>query len=98
MFAAALIAGGVWVYRKLDAVPKALNAAGAAIGGGLYEFFHPDPTGEKLFYVVNFSNGKHAIPSSTVDSAGRFTFRGVKFVMRDKKKPDGTLEHWAFAG
>jgi hypothetical protein len=93
--------GGVlayYVYQKFMVVPEALTAIGEATGGAVYEFFHPNAAGETLFYMVNFSNGKHSIPASTVDASGRFTYRGAKFVMKDRRQPDGTYAHWAFAG
>lgn len=87
---------GFWLYRKVTSVPEALARVGESASAAVFEFFHPNAVGETLFYTVNFSNGRHAIPASTVDSQGRFTFRGAKFVMRDKVV--GTKrEHWAFA-
>ena len=95
----AVLGAGYLAYKTLNVaakVPEALTATGEAIGGTVYELFHPNAVGETLFYNVHFANGNHAIPSSTVDSQGRFTYRGAPFVMRDKANAQGIKEHWAF--
>ena len=94
----ALAGAGYLAYKFFNKVPAALAATGEAIGGTLYDAFNPNAAGEMLFYTVHFSNGNHAIPSSTVDSAGRFTYLGEQFVMRDKLNAAGIKEHWAFPG
>jgi hypothetical protein len=95
----ALAGAGYLVYKFVSKVPEGLKATGEAAGSAVFDLFHPDGgVGETLFYNVHFSNGNHAIPASTVDSAGRFTYKGVKFVMRDKLNAAGIKEHWAYAG
>lgn len=105
---AAVAGAAYFVYQQLSTVPEALAKTGSAIGIGFADFkdaitryFGGSPVGETLFYTVHFSNGNHAIPASTVDSAGRFTYRGAKFVMKFKPTPgatNGAGEWWAFAG
>lgn len=105
---AALLGAGYYVYTLLNKVPDVLASTGSAIGTGfadfqdaIYRYFGGKPVGETLFYTVHFSNGAHAIPASTVDSSGHFTYRGAKFVMRFKPIPTKTApdagEWWAFA-
>jgi hypothetical protein len=95
----ALAGAGYLAYKFFNKGAEALTATGEAIGSGVFDLFHPDGgVGETLFYTVHFSNGNHAIPASTVDTAGRFTYQGEQFVMRDKVNAAGVKEHWAFAG
>lgn len=96
-----LAVAAFYVWKGLQQVPKAYNAAVDATTDALWAVFGPSDQqaiGDTLFYVVHFSNGNHAIPASTVDSQGRFTYRGANFIMRDKVLADGKREHWAFAG
>jgi hypothetical protein len=90
-----------FAYRKIAdvgaAAGAALTATGEKIGGGIYELFHPNTTGDMYDYTVHFSNGAHSIPASQVDSAGRFTYNGQRFIMRDQKDARGVYLHWAFA-
>lgn len=98
---AAVAIGGYYIYKAVGQVPKAYNAAVEATTDALWAVFGPSEKtvmGETVFFIVNFSNGRHAIPASTVDSAGRFTFRGANFKIRDKLLPTGAREHWAIAG
>jgi hypothetical protein len=74
-----LIGAGIYAFTLIMGVarkiPDALTSVGEAIGSGLYDFFHPDPTGEMLFYTVRFPDGQwHTVPSKTVGSNGRFKF------------------------
>lgn len=102
----ALIAAGYYVWKATSAVPEALANTGAAVATGfadfkdaIYSYFGGQPVGETLFYTVFFTNGAHSVPASTVDSAGRFTFRGAKFVMRFQPKVGGAKgegKWWAF--
>lgn len=98
---AALGVGGYLVYTFYNKVAKgagdAYDAAVNATADKLTDWFGPKLEWNALDYVVNFSNGRHAIPSTSVDSTGHFTYNGTQFVMKDKVKPDGTREHWAFA-
>lgn len=96
---AAVAIGGWFAWKAATKVPEAYNAAVDATSDALWSLFGPkDVMGETLFYTVNFSNGRHAIPSKSVDSAGRFTYRGAKFIMRKRTLADGTQQWWAFAG
>lgn len=99
---AVVVGGAFTVYKFLNKVPEGLTKAGEAIGGAVFELFHPNPTGSDIDYIVNFAGGeKHAIPIKSnqeplgVDSAGNFTFRGKRFVMRDRIV-SGVRQHWAF--
>lgn len=95
----ALAVGGYYAYKLVTKVPEAYNAAVQKTSDALWTLFGPSDKqviGETTFYIVHFSNGNHAIPASTVDSAGRFTYRGAQFVMKDKILPTGAREHWAF--
>jgi hypothetical protein len=87
-------------YKWLNKIPQAFadatRATGEAVGSGLFDLFHPDQVGEMLFYNVHFSNANHAIASGAVDSQGRFTYQGVKYILRDKRNAAGIYEHWAF--
>lgn len=97
--AAAVAAGAYLLYKAVNVaadIPEALSNAGSAVGNSVYDFFHPNEMGETLFYTVNFSNGRHAIPSSTVDAAGLFTYRGAQFRIKTKKLANGNIEMWAF--
>lgn len=97
----ALGIAGYYIWKLVNKVPEAYDAAVTKTTDALWALFGPSDKqvmGDTIYYIVNFSNGKHAIPASTVDSAGRFTFRGAKFVMRDKLLPGGAREHWAFKG
>lgn len=97
----AAVAGVAYVGYKIystvsgaaDVVSGALNSTGSAIGSGLYDFFHPDQTGEMLFYTVTFPNGeRHAIGSREVDSSGRFTYNARRYQIVTKK---GTSQKYA---
>lgn len=100
---------GIAVYRVFGSVPEALAKVGSAIGTGAADFkdFASElffgPQYSMTFLTVNFAGGvKHAIPLKSqefpdgVDKQGFFTFRGKRFVVRDKRLANGTLEHWAF--
>lgn len=75
-----LAVGGYFVVTKLfskaaGAVGDAFEAAGSSVGETLFNFFNPDPTGEMLFYMVNFPDGsRHSIGSREVSSTGIFTY------------------------
>ena len=105
----ALGIGGYWAYKQFMAVPEALNKVGSAIGTGAADFkdFVSEaifgPQWSMTFLAVYFAGGeRHAIPTKSqefpdgVDGKGLFTFRGKRFVIRDKKLPDGKVQHWAF--
>lgn len=86
-----------------EAVEKTYTAAVDKTADALYFAFGPKIIGTDYYYTVNFAGGvKHSIPKQSddnadgVDSAGRFTYNGKKFVIRDKKNAAGVLEHWAF--
>lgn len=73
-----------YLYKKVALIPAVLTSTGEAIGSGLYDWFHPDAGAQETDYYVHFSNGNYYIPSTTVDSAGLFTFRGAQFrIMND---------------
>jgi hypothetical protein len=74
------VAGGAWwLYKKASLIPAVLTSTGEAIGGGLYDWFHPADGAQETDYYVQFSNGAFYIPSNTVDTNGLFTFRGAQF-------------------
>lgn len=100
---------GVAAYRLFGSVPEALAKVGSAIGTGAADFkdFASElffgPQRSMLFLTVNFAGGeRHAIPVKSqefpdgVDQKGYFTFRGKRFVVRDKAVAGGKVEHWAF--
>lgn len=75
----AAIAVGLYAINKAFGIGKklgeGLSSVGSALGTGLYDLFHPDQTGEMLFYTVQFPNGaRHAIPSRSVDKNGQFDY------------------------
>lgn len=93
-------AGAYFLYRTSTAAQRALATAGEAIGSGLFDLFHPDQVGETLFYTVAFPDGQnHAVPSRSVNSAGRFVNRNLSpsypgdgktyQLVVDKSKPAG---------
>lgn len=83
LFKLALLAGGAyavyWFFTSglkqiASGAANAITNAGAAVGGGLYEFWHPGAEGESLFYTVRFPNGaQHSVASSNVSSNGQFS-------------------------
>ena len=78
------IAGVAYLaYQAVSTVASvkgALNSLGSALGSGLYDLFHPDQTGEMLYYTVQFPDGeRHAVGSRTVDGSGRFTWGGRRY-------------------
>lgn len=103
---AALGAVAYAVYKLANKGGEAYDAAREKVADTLYKIFGPDEAaalGAMYYYVVHFAGGeKHAIPIKNpkdpggVDEAGRFTFRGKQFVIRDKVLPNGKTEHWAF--
>lgn len=86
---------GYKIYSGLSAVKDSLSSLGSALGSGLYDLFHPDQTGEMVFYNVLFPDGqKHAIPSRSVDSSGRFTYQGRRYqLLVDKGKQSGVNKY-----
>lgn len=100
---AAVGGAGFAIYKWLNKVPDALAKTGEAVGGAVFELFHPNPTGSTHYYIVKFAGGEqHAIPEKSnqepggVDSSGLFTFRGKRFRMKIKKLSSGVIEYWAF--
>lgn len=92
-----------WIGKVKAAAGAAYDAAVNTTADAMYAAFGPELTGTDYYYVVNFAGGaKHAIPrlspanADGVDSQGRFTYNGTKYVIRDKKNAAGALEHWAF--
>lgn len=106
---AVLGAAGYAVYKFVGGFKGATDKAGEKVAtfvadtkDALSEFVF-GPKWSMTYLIVNFSGGvKHAIPVKSqespdgVDSKGFFTFRGKRFVIRDKTLADGTLQHWAF--
>lgn len=100
---AALAAAGVIAWKFLNQVPKAYNSAVEAGADLLWEVFGPsDYAGAMKFYTINFTNERHAIPVKSkqtpdgIDSTGRFTFRGKRFLAKSRQMPDGSIQWWAF--
>lgn len=85
------------IYSAGSAAKAALNSVGSAIGTGLYDYFHPNETGEMLYYTVEFPDGqRHAVGSKTVDTSGRFTWGGRRYqLLVDKGKPTGVNKYAA---
>ncbi len=62
----------------IGSVKSGLNEFGSAVGTTLYDWFHPNEVGEKLFYIVRFPDGQfHSVPSLTVANDGTFTNKGT---------------------
>lgn len=75
------------VARTFSKVTGSLTTFGEAIGSGLYDYFHPDPVGNVVYYVVRFPNGdKHSVPANTVASDGTFTNKGDGIVYKGDGK------------
>ena len=75
------------VYEGTGVVGTVANAANKA-SGGLFEKIGDmiagalaAPYNPGTDYMVQFSNGRFAIPSSSLDAAGYFMFRGARFQM-----------------
>lgn len=71
------VGAGIFLALKLlrpaQAALDALGNAGAAIGSGLFDLFHPNQVGETLFYTTYFPNGsRHAVASQSVSASGQF--------------------------
>jgi hypothetical protein len=79
--------------KGLGNIKDTLNDAGAAIGSGLFNLFHPDPVGETLYYTPTFPDGRrHAVPSRSVSRNGQFTlpeFYGPQRWLLLTSKQDG---------
>lgn len=84
--------GGYLVVKAFQAVTfvgelpqkslAALNSVGGALGSGLFNILHPDTTGEMLYYIITFPDGKrHAIGSLTVNADGQFSYAGARYQM-----------------
>lgn len=61
------------------AAGKALTSVGDALGSGLYTLFGPSDAqilGETVYLTVAFPDGRHAVPSSSVNPDGTFTWTG----------------------
>lgn len=88
-----LAAAGVayYLYKKVSVIPQALNSAGEAIGGTLFDWINPSAGAQSTMYLVHFSNGQHYIDSSTIDSAGGFTYNGAQFRIQN----DAQGNHYA---
>jgi hypothetical protein len=57
------------------AVAGKLSEVGESIGGGLYEWLHPNASGTMVYYTITFPNGsRHALPSDSIGSDGRFDY------------------------
>lgn len=78
---AAVIAGAFVISKLFDfgkAAASAVTATGEAIGGSLYEYFHPDAAGDPTNYLVTFPDGvRHQVPSRSVNADGTFVNVGA---------------------
>lgn len=74
-----LVSGVKALAPGVAAAANALTSTGAAIGSGLYSLFGPSDAqilGETTFLTVAFPDGSHAVPASTVNSDGTFSWTG----------------------
>ena len=72
-------AGAQAVGAGAQAVANALTSTGNAIGSGLYSLFGPTDAqalGETVFLTVSFPDGRHAVPSGTINPDGTFAWSG----------------------
>lgn len=73
------IAGVKAVGSGVVAAGKALTSVGDALGSGLYTLFGPSDAqilGETTFLTVAFPDGGHAVPASSINPDGTFTWTG----------------------
>lgn len=76
----ALAAAIFYAFSRFDKAKEVLKDLGSAIGSGLFDLFHPDQTGDMLFYTVKFPDrSQHSVPSKSVSSTGRFNRDGVQY-------------------
>lgn len=69
---------GYYLYRRAADVVKVFRTAGEALGSGLFDLFHPDPVGERLYYNVLFPDGqRHSVPSRAVANDATFVNRNL---------------------
>lgn len=87
---AAVIAGAFVVAKLFDFGKKAsdvLTSTGEAIGGSLYEYFHPNPEGDPMNFLITFPDGvRHQVPSRSLSSDGTFVNVGDGVVYRGDGK------------
>lgn len=73
LIVAAILGAAYFLYKKVGAAQTVLTDAGSKIGTTLYDIFHPNQTGEMLYYTATFPDGtRHAIASTQVDANGKF--------------------------
>ena len=61
----------------------ALAATGTSIGGTLFQWINPAPGGPMIYYTTLFPDGtSNAVPSTSVDSNGNFTYNGAAYLMQ----------------
>lgn len=79
---------GIWFVRNqvkaaADALLSAPGEFGSKIGLTLYDWVNPNTTGEMLYYVATFPDGAgHAVPSTTVNTAGQFVYQGARYALK----------------